>query len=248
MTQLTPTIDSKPTAKTPKVVHVGTKKWAFSFRFWKQIDNFGLDRSDTSWFVSLMEKLSELSKKEIQGFVTSSSDRDAWRYHLVNWQQKNIPIARTDLSWVDKDYLDNADEYPLLQFQISSSLGRVVGFWDENSVFNIVLLDPLHNIQPTKSYGYKVDSCKAVDSPYTTLICQINDIKKSCQCSDPSCSFRNRLNTLDSVHILTNAVIHYMDDMDWSQAQQFMDIGIINDPYEIFKWGIDHLNTELSKS
>ena len=79
------------------------------------------------------------------------------RFHQINWGQKNCPMSREELDWLPKGYLDNADSFPMCQFQISMALGRIVGFWDENNVFNVVLLDPLHNIQPSKDYGYKVD-------------------------------------------------------------------------------------------
>jgi hypothetical protein len=74
-----------------------------------------------------MEKLSELSQRDVKGFITSSAERDAWRYHPINWNQTNIPIQRRDLTWIDADYLGNNEEYPLLQFQVTTTLGRVVG-------------------------------------------------------------------------------------------------------------------------
>lgn len=113
-----------------------------------------------------MDKLTELSKKDIKDFVANGTGKDTWRYHPISWMQENIPVQREDLDWVHKDYLENKEEYPLLQFQISKSLGRVVGFWDEFQIFNIVLLDPLHNIQPSKDYNYRVNYCSPLDSEY----------------------------------------------------------------------------------
>ncbi|WP_157667053.1 hypothetical protein [Vibrio alginolyticus] len=99
------------------------KKWTFSFQYWKQIEFFGLDKSNPSWFVSLIEKLKDLSGKDVKNFVSTGEQRDAWRYHNINWNQTNIPIQREDLDWLDKDYRENEAEYPIVQFQVSQALG-----------------------------------------------------------------------------------------------------------------------------
>ncbi|HID4048526.1 TPA: hypothetical protein ACXE9F_005083 [Pluralibacter gergoviae] len=236
---------TQPTAvQTPKTSSVPEKKWAFSFRFWRQIENFGFDRTEASWFVSLMEKLSELSQKDVKGFITNGADRDAWRYHPIKWNQKNIPIKRKDLSWVDSDYLDNNEEYPLLQFQISQALGRVVGFWDEQQIFNIVLLDPLHNIQPTKSFNYRVDYCAPLETPYSLLLSRVDDIKRTCRCNDPGCNFKKRIDQFEEIPVTTNTLIHYVSDMDWAETQQFIADGLISDATEVFAWGLQALKDQ----
>lgn len=93
-----------PIAKEPEE----KASWSFSFRFWKQIDCFGLDKSQSKWFVSLLEKLKELSVESLDDFLCDSSKRDSYRFHTINWNQKNIPIQRSDLTWIDSDYLSNA--------------------------------------------------------------------------------------------------------------------------------------------
>ncbi|MBF4448927.1 hypothetical protein ERJ76_25315 [Vibrio anguillarum] len=76
----------------------------------------------------MLEKLRELCGKKVEDFISNEGEKGSWRYHKINWNQKNIPIQRGDLEWVDKVYRDNPDDYPLLQFQVSTALGRVVGF------------------------------------------------------------------------------------------------------------------------
>lgn len=237
---------TQPTAvQIPKTPSAPEKKWAFSFRYWRQIDNFGLDRTGANWFVSLMEKLSELSQRDVKGFITNSAVRDAWRYHPINWSQTNIPVQRRDLNWIDPDYLDNNEEYPLLQFQVSQALGRVVGFWDEQQIFNIVLLDPLHNIQPAQSHNYRVDYCAPLETPYSLLLSRVDDIKRTCRCSDPTCSFKQRIEQFQEIPMQTNTLIHYVSDMDWAETQQFMVDGLISDPTEVFSWGLIALKEQL---
>jgi hypothetical protein len=146
--QKTSKIDSgsKPSSKKVDSGKKPEKKpWLFSFRFWEQIRYFGLDESSSSWFVSLLEKFTECSKEDLDKFRSDPGKRDAYRFHEINWSQKGIPIQKEHLTWVDATYLNNSTEYPFVQFQISQALGRIVGFFDEKEVFNIVLLDPLHN-------------------------------------------------------------------------------------------------------
>ena len=60
-------------------------------------------------------------------------------------------MKRQTWDQVDSVYLDNPEDYPWQQFQITRANGRVIGFWDEYHVFQVVLLDPEHNMQPCKS-------------------------------------------------------------------------------------------------
>lgn len=161
----------RPIARRPSP----PKRWTFSFRFWQQREYFGLSSKEAKWFVSLLVRLVELSRLEVDQFRSDRTVQDAWRYHPINWTQTNIPVQRADLDWIDPVYLKNETEYPLYQFMISTALGRVVGFWDENDVFNVVLLDPLHNIQPTKRFNYRVDKCYPVSCMYSSLLIELQN-------------------------------------------------------------------------
>ena len=136
--------------------HSPPSKVCFTFRFWRQIKFFGLSGKEASWFVALINKLQQFSDETIDAFTSDSRKHDVMRYHKVNWGQCNIPIQRSDLEWLPKNYLNNEEEFPIYQFSISQGQGRIAGFWDENKIFNIVLLDPYHNLQPVKKYDYKV--------------------------------------------------------------------------------------------
>ncbi|RJF74090.1 hypothetical protein D4Q52_13065 [Rhodopseudomonas palustris] len=131
------------------------RQWNFSFRYLKQIDLFGTGDKDGAWFVSVLEKISDLSAKQVSEVLSTPAEKLRWRLHEIDWSHRSIPIRRSDLNWIDKKYLDNDDEYPFWQFSVSKALGRIVGFWDERGIFNIVLLDPSHNIQPSAYSDYK---------------------------------------------------------------------------------------------
>jgi len=208
-----PVLDGQPqTHKDPVLLSKpGDRRWSFSFRFWEQIRYFGLDKSQPKWFVSLLDKLKELSNIQIDKFLADGTERDAWRYHPINWNQKNIPIQSKDLEWVDPVYKDNLDDYPLLQFQISQALGRVVGFWDENNIFNIVLLDPLHNIQPSESHNYRVDTCDPLSCEYTSLLSEINSLKRLDLCKN-DCGHSEKLEQIPTNNVSSNVLMHFLSD------------------------------------
>ncbi|MEI7924489.1 MAG: hypothetical protein WCJ40_21485 [Planctomycetota bacterium] len=203
---LIPPQAQRPVALAPQ----SEKRWVFSFRFWKQIKNFGLEQSDSKWFIALLEKLADLSKLKQEQFLKDGVDRDNWRFHKIHWQQKNIPVQRKDLDWIPGTYLDNETEYELFQFQITQSLGRVIGFFDENQEFNIVLLDPLHNMQPSKSFDYKVHSCKPDSTHYADLLKDVEKAQKH-NCLLPECPAYIelcRLPRTDHAHMISIMRLH----------------------------------------
>lgn len=230
-------LDSQKEKQLPPVLNRNvpdTEKWTFSFRFWEQIKYFGLGGNEAKWFVSLLERLKELSKKEISKFLSDGSERSAWRYHDINWNQTNIPINRANLNWIDEVYLSNDEEYPIVQFQISQALGRIVGFFDERQVFNIVLLDSLHNIQPSKSYGYKVDDTCELSCEYTSLQIKLENII----CKIPDQDIQTQIQALLTQKIYKNTIIHYLDPDDNATFNEHIANGTISSAEEVFSYGL----------
>lgn len=233
----------------PKPTRVGDEQtWNFNFRYFRQIDNFGFEGANlnSSWFSSLFERLSDLSQKKLSEFLQDKAiqGKAGYRYHPINWEQKNIPIQRGDINWIPPEYVDNEAEYPIVQFQVSKANGRIVGFFDENWNFNILLLDPLHNIQPSKDYGYAVNHCSPLACEYTTLQSKIERISQS-QCNEPACGFRQSLESLstDSFGLPPNAVIHFIDNDMAESANKHISEGKARSFTEIFENGIIYLET-----
>lgn len=174
-------------------------RWNFSFRYWSQRDYFGLDGKsiDNQWLVSVLERLKILSAEPIERVYRDGAMRDAMRFHPINWKATNIPIAKTDLDGLPEHCYDNP-EFELHQFQISKGRGRVVGFFDEHWVFNIVLLDPLHNLQPSKSFNYAVDPCHPLSCELTSLR---EGIKEHIgQCQEAGCKAAHEVSRLAHGH------------------------------------------------
>jgi len=215
--------------KIPIIKHTSVDKWKwiFSFKFFNQIKDFGLGESDSKWFVSLLNQLKDLSKVNRKDVLESTAFKKAYRYHKINWKQKNIPIARKDLNWIDKDYLDNEEEYEMYQFQISMALGRIVGFWDENLIFNIVLLDPLHNIQPSSYNAYKVNDTSILTCQYSSLL---HDIKKAKSLEE--------VKSCPTNYNHTDVMMHFVSEKVSSEIQSLLDEGVVNSIEDILELGL----------
>ena len=150
----------------------------FSFRYVTQREWFGIGEQDAVWFASLQERLKDLSGKT-SAILEDKNTREDYRLHPINWEAKNCPIKKEDLISVPKKILDAAEVDFFWQFQISKGTGRVVGFFNENnSIFYIVLLDPKHNIQPSKDYGYRVDATTIAPTDYERLQMIIADAER----------------------------------------------------------------------
>ena len=127
------------------------RKITFSFSYFKQIPNFQIGECSKGWHIGLLERLGALGTMTPQEVLEENRGSIALRCHPIDWSAKNIPIQRKDLDWLPKEILDNETDFPIMQFSITKSTGRIVGYFDrDSSIFHIVLLDPEHNIQPAK--------------------------------------------------------------------------------------------------
>jgi len=232
-----PVLQSKPNSNRPVLRPIKEdQSWSFSFKYFKQIDFFGLENVNSKWYVSLLEKLADFSKIDSESFFKDHKLKNDSRYHKIDWNARNIPIKKTDIHWVDKEIIDNDDEFPFLQFQISKSLGRVVGFW-LNKIFYIVLLDPLHNIQPAGGkYHYRVNESNVTFCKYTYLINKIDEIKgKECSCEN--CSTHEELHKIQEDFHCENFIYFQLDDDFYKEfrsqtikysVRNIMETGLLN--------------------
>ncbi|HEX4335779.1 MAG TPA: hypothetical protein VH062_07680 [Polyangiaceae bacterium] len=224
-----PVLDGKPTkVRTPEAgVIPPSRKWTFSLRCWRQADYFGLDTDrvvSAHWFVALLNRLRELCFEDVDAFRASGYKHEVLRYHEVNWGAPNIPIARRDCTWVPREYLENEVDYPFYQFQISTALGRVAGFWDEQQVFNIVMLDPLHNLQPAKDYNYRVEATGDLRCEYSELLHKLDTVCDETTCG-ASCATRARFLELRAGSHLVKAIVIPIDEEQRRDVLQLVNDG-----------------------
>lgn len=221
------------------------QRWSFSFRFFQEIKNFGLDSSqiDKGWMLSVVYRLQELSRLSVADVTENRKVMEGTlRIHDINWNQRNIPIKREDLSWIDSDYLGNPEEYPIMQISVSKAEGRLVGFFDEDNSFQIVLLDPLHNAQPCKYNDYKVRLCKPLGCEVTAIRYAAQKavekiVERDCSCAQELEGALEWTKSTPGVAI----VIPSGDGQLVKDADDVIEMGLATDYVEIVQAGIDKL-------
>jgi hypothetical protein len=214
------------------------KPWTFSLCYWKQIEHFGLKCSGVNekWFVSLLDRLKDLSGLNIDEVANNPSN--LWRFHPINWNQRNIPIKKTDLDWVPKEYLH--EETDFFQLQISKSTGRIVGFFDSENVFQIVLLDPMHNAQPSSYNNYTINKTQEQVSTYQELQSKLIFIKSKMDkhCPAHTCEV---LKLTDEVHSAHESGKHiFVNDVVSEEIEQMCREHNYDDIFDLL---IDALDT-----
>lgn len=142
----------------------------FSFRYWQQRPFFEVGDEDRQWFIALLERLQELSGLDLEEFRSDTRAKQAHRFHQINWDAREIPVRRDDLTWLPESYR-RGEEFggEFYQFQVSRANGRIVGFFDQDHTFQVVLLDPKHNLQPSKKVEYTVRETRPGLSPFAHL-------------------------------------------------------------------------------
>jgi hypothetical protein len=197
------------------------KEWAFSFKYFRQKEYFGLNTVGTSWFVSFLERLQSLNQMSSNDFVSNQQIKDALRFHDIDWEAKNIPLQRTDFNWVDKAYLENTDDFPFVQIHISKAKGRIVGFWNENiEIFYILLLDPNHNLQPSQYTDYKLRPCNPLSCDYADLINDVDNLKRKINECKQNCEIHKLLVNIPTQTHQGNVILFVLDDNYLAEFKQ----------------------------
>ena len=219
------------------------KCWTFSFRHWQQISNFGFADAglDLGWFVSLLDQLKALSSETVDDIRRGKDTRkaDVLRYHPIVWKQPGIPLQRSDFLWLPEDILGNEIEFPFFQFCISTGTGRIVGYWDQDDLFYVLLLDPLHNIQPSKKFNYRVDPCNPMRNQFEKLshaiTCLIQDVEAGCV-AKADCPVKDKMN---QVLVGSNtAMVITLGDEHWLEARNLLKSGAITSIDDIWAFGL----------
>ena len=121
---------------------------------------------------------------------------------------------------------------------MSKALGRIVGFFDEERTFNIVLLDPLHNIQPSKSHNYKVDTCNPLSCELSSLKYSLTRLIDGNDCPEPNCKLANGVSNINTHRYSTNILMFNVDDIDIQDADELIETGQSPSYVDIFQLGI----------
>ncbi len=218
------------------------RKFIFSFRYYKQTDLFGLGGSvDHGWFISFLDKISELSREDYEKLMSDFVKKDIWRIHPIDWSSKNVPLERKDFEWVDKAYLSNDEEYPFFQFQVGTALGRVVGFWDEAGVFNIIVLDRMHNLQPSQYSDYKLRDAPLGSGEFAHAIRLYEDGMKSCVPDCPCRGLYGQVQASLTGRLGKEVVIVGLEKNHYEEAIRLVKDGLIDGVGDLVFQGLEAL-------
>lgn len=219
------------------------QKWIFGFEYWEQREHFGLKDCQSTWYVSLLERLREMCKLELEEITANPAKGSsrAYRYHAIDWNKKNVPITREDLSRIPKDA--DGNDYEIYQFTISMSLGRIIGFIDDNRVFQIVLLDPKHNLQPSRDYNYAVDRTEIGRCHFTSFTQQVIETANG----EGDELVRARM-----VEVITAATHHHtggsillpVSEATRDSYQEMLSSGLVTSGEELLNYAIETLKSD----
>ncbi|MGZ4111657.1 MAG: hypothetical protein ACXVP5_04365 [Tumebacillaceae bacterium] len=153
------------------VTKVSDGKILFAYNFLDlQHEAFNCGGTTTSWFLHLHENLSEISRLS----------PDEFRFQMRN----HYDVHGHDFEQLDYKYRLPGDmlqqvESDCIQFRLSSSGGRVHGFFIENRLY-IVWLDPHHNLYPSQRHGGRSFFDKPL-SPYDELLLENASLQETLQ-------------------------------------------------------------------
>lgn len=142
----------------------------FSWRFFDRTHKyFNMGKTDSPWFISLLDCLQDVSRLTVEEF-RQQSERRGLRVHPHNWERASAQFDLPEESF--EQYKENC-----LQFSISKANGRVHGILIDN-VFYIVWLDPLHNLYPPKERNRKVLEYEYPVTEYEVLELRIDSLEQ----------------------------------------------------------------------
>lgn len=214
-----PKYGTKSLVSSEQDKEVKRRKITFSFSYFRQIPNFELGGCSQGWHIGFMERLGTLGNMTPQEVLEENKGSIALRCHPIDWNAKNIPIQRNELDWLPDEILTNEEDFPMMQFSISKSTGRIVGYFDrEPSIFHIVLLDPNHNIQPARKTNYQIQPTTKGISQYDELLNKLEKIKKIVEdCPDKSCKLHGHITAIEGLH---NNIVYVGLDRDFYPTYQ----------------------------
>ena len=159
-------IEHKIPEQAVKHRHPQDKKWEFSFEHWTQRELFGLGSVSREWFISLLERLKNLSSKSIEEVISDQRTKSAFRIHKISWNY--CPIQKSSFDdLIPSEY--RGEETDVIQFQVEKSKGRVIGYLDFNNTFQIILLDSEHNMQLSQYNNYTVVETSVLPDSYQSM-------------------------------------------------------------------------------
>ena len=237
-----PKYGNKPLVSKQEDLVLKERRITFSFAHFRQIERFEIGGCSQKWFVGLLDRLQVLGTLTPQELLEEHKGSSALRCHPIDWDLKNIPINRSDLNWLPPEIVNNQSEFPIMQISIATSTGRIIGYFDhESSVFYIVLLDPHHNLQPSKKHNYQIRPTTRGISQYDDLLNRLQRVKDVvAQCPHSECLLHTHISSMEALH--DNIIYTGLDQVYYENYLELLQVMSLED---IIKNGIIASLSEL---
>lgn len=175
-------------------------KFSISFAFWTQRENFGLSPKgdDSAWYVSLFDGLRGICAHDVDTIQCDPNLKNQLNIHRFDWSRGNMGISISKKEFEDLIPLQyrNSPEYEPFQIQVSTGHGRLIGFYDENNIFQLLLLDPNHNFCLSNYSEYKIRPTQKKLSQFEVMHNLVQAIKEDSlkHCKQTTCPALENVN------------------------------------------------------
>ena len=183
-------------------------KLTVSFEYWRQVEYFAFDPSPQAWLVDLLERVRVVSQFTREQWNGEAKNRPPWRYHRVTLEGA-CPIRRHELNWLPKTVVEDEEQFPFYQFSLGTGDGRVLGYWETNDRFSVVLLDPHHNLYPDESFG-GVRECVASPGQTGLVHLALDYVRETRMCMHDTCEVHRELATI-AVRKRVDGALHFAE-------------------------------------
>ena len=82
---------------------VKKQRLSFSFKYFRQIANFGITGKNDVWMSGLLQQLALLSDKDPEALLSSYTDRKQLRLHTLDFSPGKSALCMADFSFIDKE-------------------------------------------------------------------------------------------------------------------------------------------------
>lgn len=139
--------DFFPKRSADEISKLRKEKIVFSFHFLDSNDElFNGGGTEVNWYLQLLYNIKEISNLTRDKFF---AQRQHYDVHQLKWGKPNYSRRRFNIAEQTIAQIDPADQ---VQFRLSSSGGRVHGFFVYNT-FYVIWLDPHHNLDVDDRFG-----------------------------------------------------------------------------------------------
>ena len=158
--------------------------------------------------------------------------REQLRIHSIDFNDPKVSIKRSSITSIPNEIRDNDADFPFYQISISTSRGRIIGFFIESTFF-VVYLDKFHNMYPME---FGITPTKTEVADYDALLLKLRTIvKEMSKCDSKNCRVPSEIEQIPGLE--KNIVYIAVNDNDF---RDLMNMGLTDTWEDILMCGMFH--------